>query len=447
MPKHFDLVVVGTGSAAGSIAYSCRAAGWSVAVVDSRPFGGTCANRGCDPKKVLVGAADLADWVRRMKGRGVAGDAHIDWPELMRFKHTFTDLVPANWERGVTSKGIAAYHGVARFAGAELLQVGDEELSASHFAIAAGAGPVPLGIPGEELLIDSDRFLDLETLPESLIFVGGGYIAFEFAHLALRAGARVTILHRGARPLEKFDAGLVDQLVEHSRRVGIDVRVGHAVDSITKLPGGVAVRTSDGNRFEAAVAVHAAGRAPQLDPLNLAAASVEAGPRGVKVNEFLQSVSNPKVYAAGDGADTGAPALTPVAGYEGRVAAANLLHGNRERANYDGVASTVFTIPPLAMTGMTDDAARLAGRDFEVKAGDSTTWYSSRRIAEECSGYKVLVEKGTGKVLGAHILGEGSDELINVFALAVRHGLTAEQMKGTLFAYPTHGSNVQYMVA
>src|SRR6476469_9585736 len=164
MPKHFDLVVVGTGSAAGSIAYPCRAAGWSVAVVDSRPFGGTCANRGCDPKKVLVGAADLADWVRRMKGRGVSGDTHIDWPELMRFKHTFTDPVPANWERGVTSKGIAAYHGVARFAGAEVLRVGDEELSALHFAIAAGAGPVPLGIPGEELLIDSDRFLDLETL-------------------------------------------------------------------------------------------------------------------------------------------------------------------------------------------------------------------------------------------------------------------------------------------
>lgn len=447
MPKHFDLIVIGTGAAAGSIAYPCRAAGWSVAVVDSRPFGGTCANRGCDPKKVLVGVADLVDWARRMKGHGLAGEARIDWPELMRFKHTFTDPVPSNWERGVTAAGIAPYHGVARFLSAETLQVGDEELSAAHFAIAAGAAPVHLGIPGEELLINSDRFLDLEQLPETLIFVGGGYIAFEFAHLAARAGARVMILHRGARPLEHFDADLVNQLAGHTRRVGIDLRLGHAVESIEKLPRGIAVRTSDGKTFEAAMGVHAAGRVPQVDHLNLGAAGVDASPRGVKVNEFLQSTSNPKVYAAGDVAASGGPALTPVGGYEGRVAAANLLHGNKERANYAGVASTVFTIPPLAMTGLTEETARRDGRDFDVRTGDSTSWYSSRRIAEECSGYKVLVERGSGGILGAHILGEGSEELINVFALAVRQRLTADQMKGTLFAYPTHGSNIQYMVS
>lgn len=127
--------------------------------------------------------------------------------------------------------------------------------------------------------------------------------------------------------------------------------------------------------------------------------------------------------------------------------AENLLHGNRARVNFEGFASTVFTVPPLAMTGMTEVAALRAGRDFVKHAGDSTSWYSSRRIAEESSGYKVLVERASGRVLGAHIFGDGAEELINVFAVAVRLGLTADQLKATLFAYPTHGSNIQYMVS
>ncbi len=444
---HFDLIVVGTGSAAGAVAHPCRAAGWSVAIIDSRPFGGTCANRGCDPKKVLIGGAQVVDWARRMHGRGVAGEIRIDWPELMRFKHTFTDPVPTNWEKTAADEGLAAYHGLARFTGPDSIEVGTEQLTASHFAIASGAAPVHLNIPGEELLINSDQFLDLEQLPESLIFVGGGYIAFEFAHLAARAGARVTILHRGARPLEQFDADLVEALVEHSRQIGIDLQVGHAVEKIETGDGKLKRVTHGGRVYEAETVVHAAGRVPQLAALELANAQIDSGPRGVSVNEYLQSVSNPRVYAAGDASGSGGPALTPVAGYEGRVVAENLLHGNREQANFDGFASTVFTVPPLAMTGLTEAAAQRAGHDFVKHAGDSSKWYSSRRVGEERSCYKVLVDRGSGRILGAHIFGDSAEELINVFALAVRLGLTAEQLKTTLYAYPTHGSNIQYMVS
>src|SRR5215472_7314157 len=391
MADHFDLVVVGTGVAASSVAYPCREAGWGVAVIDDRPFGGTCANRGCDPKKVLVGAGDVTDWARHMATRGVESDRlRIDWPELMRFKRSFTDPVPADRERAFENAGIHAFPGIARFTGPDAIDVNGAALTASHFAIAAGAAPAPLGIPGEDLLCNSDQFLELEQLPESLIFAGGGYIAFEFAHLAARAGARVTILHRGKRPLEAFEADLVEKLVAHSRKAGIEIHVNTTVQKIERAGKGLRVGTSAG-AFEAAAAIHAAGRKPKLDALNLSAASIDRTERGVKVNEFLQSPSNPRVYAAGDAAASGPP-LTPVAGYEGRIVAANLLQGNRERPNYEGVASSVFSLPPLASCGLTEETARARGLAFDVHSADTSGWYSSRRIAEPCSGYKVLIE-------------------------------------------------------
>src|SRR3989475_10349690 len=150
MVETFDLIVIGTGSGGSPPAYRCRAAGWRVAVVDELPYGGTCALRGCDPKKVLVGAADLADWNRRMQGRGITGDARISWPDLMRFKRTFTDPVPANREQAFEKAGIATYHGPGRFVSPDQLSVDGQVLEARHFVIAAGAKPRHLGIPGEE---------------------------------------------------------------------------------------------------------------------------------------------------------------------------------------------------------------------------------------------------------------------------------------------------------
>jgi glutathione reductase (NADPH) len=446
MPAQFDVAIVGTGVAASTVAGECREAGWSVAVIDSRPFGGTCENRGCEPKKVLVGAGEACDWAARMHGRGLISDSvRIDWPALMRFKRSFTDRVPKSHEDSLAKAGIAAYHGVARFTAPDAMEVNGERLEAKHFVLASGAAPASLGIPGEEFLVNSDGFLDLATLPESMIFIGGGYIAFEFAYLAHRAGARVTILHRGKRPLEAFDGTLVDQLVEHSRRKGIEIQLEAPVTAIERTPAGYRVRTPS-QSCEAAIAIHAAGRPPQFDALHLTQGQVDATPRGITVNSFLQSVSNPRVYAAGDAAASGGPALTPIARYEGRIVAANLLRGNHREPDYRGVASTVFTMPPLAMVGLTEDAARRQNLEFDVHHADSSAWYTSRRLAEETSGFKVLVERSSGRVLGAHLLGEGSEEVINLFALGIRHNLTAAQMKEPLYAYPTRSSDLEYMV-
>ncbi|GBC81594.1 Glutathione amide reductase [bacterium HR10] len=450
MARQFDLIVIGTGTAAATVAYRCRAAGWSVAVIDSRPFGGTCALRGCDPKKVLVGAAEVVDWARRMTGKGIASDGcRIEWSDLMRFKRTFTDPIPENREKRFAQAGIVTVHGRARFVAPTAVAVGDEELAARHVVIATGARPARLGIPGEEFLTTSDEFLELDRLPERIVFVGGGYISFEFAHVAARAGAHVRILHRGARPLKGFDPDLVDQLVRATRDLGIDVRLDTSVEAIERRSGGLIVKARAGgveHTFEADLVVHGAGRVPDIEDLKLDVAGVASDRRGVLVNEYLQSVSNPAVYAAGDVAASGGPPLTPVAAIEGQVVASNLLEGNHRRPDYTGVPTVVFTIPPLASVGMHEEKAREEGLTFTVKRGDTSGWYSSRRVGMTHSGFKVLVEEGSDRILGAHLLGPHAEEVINLFGLAIRLGLRAADLKRMPYAYPSSSSDVSYMV-
>ncbi len=450
MTRKFDLVVIGTGSAASTVAHECGSAGWEVAIVDSRPFGGTCALRGCDPKKVLVGAAEVVDWVRRMSGRGVRPDeARIVWAELMRFKRSFTDPVPKSQEQSFAKAGIAAFHGRARFVGSTVVEVGADVLEARHVVIATGAMPRKLGIRGEQHVTTSDQFLELEELPGRIVFMGGGYISFEFAHIAARAGAGVTILHRGQRPLEGFDPDLVNQLVGRTKRLGVNVEVRTEVEAIEKSGDKLSVHASACNErkvFEAELVVHGAGRVPEISDLNLAAAGVQAEERGIRVNQYLQSISNPAVYAAGDSAAGGLPPLTPVAVYEGRIVASNLLKGNHRKLDHLAVPTIVFTIPPLAAVGLSERAARQQNLPLRINREDTSGWYSSRRVAEDCSGFKVLIEEGKDRILGAHVLGPHADELINVFALAMQTETPARKLRHALFGYPTSGSDVKYML-
>jgi len=353
MNRQFDLIVIGTGAAASVVAHECGSAGWKVAVVDSRPFGGTCALRGCDPKKVLVGIAEIIDWVQRMNGRGVrAESARIEWSELMRFKRSFTDPIPKISERSFAAAGIATFNGRAHFLHSTVVGIGEETLAGRHVVIATGAMPRRLGIQGEQHITKSDQFLELDALPRRIVFIGGGYISFEFAHIAARAEAEVTILHRGQRPLEGFDPDLVNRLVNRTKRLGARIEVGTEVTAIEKSDGKLlvhALTAGTQSMFEADLVVHGAGRVPELDDLNLAAAGVQAEERGVKVNEYLQSISNPAFYAAGDAASSGLPQLTPVAGYEGQIVASNLLKGNQRKIEHMPVPTVVFTIPPLQL--------------------------------------------------------------------------------------------------
>ena len=451
MTVQVDLLVLGTGAAAQSVAFPCREAGWSVVVVDSDPFGGTCQLRGCDPKKVLVGVSELIDWARRMQGKGPSAPAPaLEWPEMIRFKRTFTDSVPAAMDQSFKDAGMLTVHGRARFAGLASLRVGEETYAGKHVVIAAGARHAPLGIAGEEHLTTSTGFLELGELPRRVAFVGGGYIAFEFAHVAARAGAEVTVLHRGERPLEGFDPDLVAQLVQATRDLGVDVHVRARVTAVEKRGDGLVVHASTGEEeieVAADLVVHAAGRVPEIDDLDLEAAGVARAEKGgVAVNEYLQSVSNPAVYAAGDAAASGGLPLTPVAGMQGRIVAANMLGGNTRTPDYTGIPTVVFTTPPLARVGMDEATARAQGLRFTTRHQDTSGWYSSRRVGLAHTGFKTLVEDGTGRILGAHLLGPHAEEVINIFGLAVRAGLSAHSLKDMVFAYPTSASDIGYML-
>ncbi|MDQ3847508.1 MAG: NAD(P)/FAD-dependent oxidoreductase [Thermoproteota archaeon] len=480
----FDLIVIGTGTAASTTAHECSSVGWKVAIIDSLAFGGTCALRGCDPKKVLVEGVKIIDSAQRHQSKGILGTdkVHVKWSDLIRFKRTFTEPFPKNREEGYKKNGIVPFHGHARFVGRNAVSVeeeGGEEkdnknssnnknnivLKGKKTLVATGAKPMELNIPGSMNIITSDQFLGFgeDHLPNRIVFVGGGYISFEFAHIAARAGAKVTILHRGKQPLEHFDSDIVNLLVQRSRDIGIDIHLHSTVEKIDKSSDGslYTVQYSHNNndnnnnngeenktaRIQCDMIVHGAGRIPNVEGLDLAAAGIEYTMRGIKVNEYLQSVSNASLYAAGDVADSGGLPLTPVASYEGSLVATNLIQGNVLRSNYSGVPSVVFTIPALASVGMHEKEAKESGFRFRVKHENTASWASSRRVGETCSGFKVLVEEGSNRILGAHLVGPHAEEIINIFSMAIRLGLTAKDLQDPLlYSYPTNASDVIYML-
>lgn len=454
MDRKFDLIVLGTGEAGAAAAHKCRRAGWSVGIVDCLAYGGTCALRGCDPKKVLVGIAELTDWSHRMQGKGITEQSlAINWSQLIKFKRTFTDPVPLNSQASFEKAGILTYHGQATFTGRNSLVVGEQTLTGRFILIATGATPALLNIVGENLLTTSDEFLELEQLPGRILFVGGGYIAFEFTHIAARAGAAVTVLHRGERPLEGFDADLVDLLLQATRQLGVQVQLKTAVTAVEQVGGKLLVKahsseTQEGEQsFEADLVVHAAGRIPALEGLNLKKAAVEWSEKGVTVNQYLQSTSNPAVYAAGDAAAIpGGLPLTPNAGMAGNLAASNMLKGNHAQPDFKGVPTVTFTTPPLAAVGLREAEAYKHGYKFKTKTQDTSDWYSSRRVNLKPSAFKVLIEEGSGRILGAHLLGYHAEEVINLFGLAIRYGITAQNLKHMLYAYPSSSSDITYMV-
>jgi glutathione reductase (NADPH) len=448
MPAAYDLIAIGTGVAGAAVAQRCRAAGWRVAIADAREFGGTCALRGCEPKKTLWTVVEAADRAHRLAGAGLGGADRvaIDWPALMAFKRSFTDPVPQQRAQSFAESGIDAIRGTARFVGLDEIEIAGKRLQARHILIATGAKPAAPPIGGAELPATSDDFLSLERLPRRLVMLGGGYISFECAHIAARAGAEVTILHADDRPLSHFDGDLVRRLVEHSRRIGIKVELNCRVAAVERSEESFTVVAEDGRRFTADFALHGLGRVPNLDALDLAAGKVEVEKGRLRLDRHLRSISNAAVFAAGDAAAQG-PQLTPVASHDAEAVALNLLEGCTHEPDHAGVTSVVFAIPPLASVGLTEEEARAKGVPFELKGGDMAAYQSVRRTGEPTAAFKLLLEPGGGRVLGAHLLGPQAEEVINLFAIAVRHGLPARALGQLLSAYPSGGSNISSMLS
>ncbi|CAL8972684.1 dihydrolipoyl dehydrogenase family protein [Tessaracoccus sp. O5.2] len=446
MTRSYDLIVIGAGMAGVAAANKCASAGWRVAIVDALPYGGTCALRGCDPKKILRRGAEIIDSARLMRGKGI-DDAGLsmNWADLIKHKHGFTDPVPRNMEDSLSGNGVDTLHGQARFTNAHTIAIDGRSYDAAHFLIAAGARPRPLDFPGHEHLVDSTAFMDLPALPRRILFVGGGFISFEFAHIAARAGSTPVILDRGPRPLKAFDPDLVELLSNRGAEAGIELWRSTTITSIEKSGGGYQVSLARSGRpedVEFDLIVHGAGRIPELSGLDLDAAGVEWDERGVRVAAHLQSTSNPAVYAAGDAANTPGMPLTPVAVIEAKVAASNMLKATKTVPDYTGIPTAVFTIPELTRVGMLEQQARDQGIDVDVRYRDTRGWYSNYRIGETTAATKILIDRSTDRIVGAHLLGPEYGELVNFFGLAMKLELTTHQLKSMTAAYPTVGSDV-----
>jgi glutathione reductase (NADPH) len=442
---HFDLIIVGTGVAGRTAAEEAARAGLSTAIVDCRPFGGTCALRGCEPKKVLTAAAEVPLRVRGQLGHGVLGEAKLDWHELIDFKRRFTDTQPDAFERRMREAGQTPVHGIARFTSPDALDVDGQPFTAENFLIATGAMPAPIGIEGEELLVDSERFMELAELPERVVFVGGGYISFEFAGVAAAAGARPTILHRSSHPLKGFDPDLVRLLIAQYAEWGIDVRLDSAVAAVRRDAGGLTVELASGERVMCDLVVHGAGRVPDLSALDLEAGGIAFGRHGIEVDAGMRSASNPRVWAAGDAAASGPP-LTPVGVHQARVAMRNILARGAAAYEPTVVPSCCFSQPPLVSVGISEHEARERSLDVDVKLTDTSAWLSSQRVGLSHTAAKTIVERSTSQILGAHLLGHHAEEVGNLFALAIAQRLTVEDLRAILWAYPTGSSEIVYLV-
>ena len=441
----FDVIVIGSGTSGQTAAAYLAEAGKRVAVVDREPFGGTCARCGCDPKKVLLAAAEAVARSAALAGAGLDGVPHIDWPALVARKRTYTDPVPQRIEAWLSGVGVELVRGQAAVTGDLELTVGERRMSATDLVVATGARPRPLGIPGEELLTTSAGFMALATLPKRVVFAGGGYISFEFANLARRAGASVTIIHSSERVLAGFDPWLAEKLVERYRSLGIDIRTSTALLGVRRAADSSLVLETSAGELEADLVVHGAGRVANVDGLGLEGLGVAVGERGVEVDERLRSLGHAHVWAIGDAASVGLP-LTPVGTRQARVAGGNILG---EELRFDGsvIPSVVFCDPPFATVGVTSQVALSDPDRYRLLDNDMSDWFTQRRVGQTHAGARVVVENRTGRIVGAHLLGINADEVINVFALAIRAGVTRDVLEEVLWAYPTASADIRSLLA
>lgn len=447
--KKYDVFIIGSGMAGMTIANKCASKGLSVGITDELPYGGTCALRGCDPKKVIIGITEVRDFAKRLKGKGIDTIPDINWKDIMAFKQTFVDEMPKKIEKGYKKNGIDTFHDSATFINKNTLSVGNETIQADKIVIASGSNPKVLDFEGGQLAQTSTDFLNLKELPESLLFIGGGYIAFEFAHIAARSGAKVTIVHQGEHPLENFDRDIVKYLVDATRNLGVKLVLETEVYKIESKHGHyVTTGISDGKEttYKSATVFNSAGRPPAIFDLELEKAGISFSKKGIEVNEYLQSTSNSNVYAAGDAADSRGLPLTPVAVLEGHIVASNIIKGNQKKVNYPPIPSVVFTLPTMATVGLLEDEAKEKGYDINVNFEKVDNWFNARRLNVDEYAFKTIIDKNNNTILGAHLIGPHCEETINLFTMAIKTKMTISDLRTMIFSYPTMASDLTYML-
>ena len=448
MSNRYDIIIVGAGNAGFGVSQVAHEAGKSIAFVEADLFGGTCPNRGCTPKKILVAAAMALDEIERAPTHGIdVGEARLDWTRLIERKREMIADLPNNLEATARERG-DVFTGAARFVGERALEVDGERIEAEHVVIATGSKTRPLPLPGAELMITSDEVLSERQRPAEVVFVGGGVIAMEFSHVYARAGSKVTILEVAPRLLGNLDADAVAALRKASEHIGIRILTEVDVQAIEEDGERLRVRFEhDGKErtLGADRVVNGAGRIANVDDLDLEAGGIEHDGIRIEVDAYLRSKSNPAVWVAGDALVHSAQ-LSPLATYEGKVVARSIVGGQLLKPDYSVVPSAVYTIPALASVGLTGAEADEQGIEYDAVVSDMADWFSTLTHAESAAWAKVLVERDSRRIVGAHLLGHHGSDLIHLFALAMRHRISADDVAEQLYAFPTFAADIPSML-
>ncbi|SDB61209.1 glutathione reductase (NADPH) [Flavobacteriaceae bacterium MAR_2010_188] len=447
--KHYDVFVIGSGIAGQTAAKICRENKMSVAIADNREYGGTCSNRGCDPKKVLLQFADLMHTSKNLKNLGVAALPSIDWEMVQKFKSQFIAQVPINTEKNLKALNIDMYHQSPIFQSENEILVEGKTITADNFVIATGNVPRDLQINGSEHCKISDDILNLKEIPESALFIGSGYVAMEFTYMLATLGCKVSILEIGGEALSNFDQFLVEKLVKKLEDSGVEFIFNANAESVEKLQKNYRTTYQQKGKSKeiiSSMVFNTAGRVASISDLKLENAKVESSEKGIVVNEYLQSDSNPKVFACGDVSNKSLP-LTPLSGLQGYIVGNNILKPKSKVFDVPCVPSVVFTNPNISTVGYSEEQAVSKFKDVKIYQGDASDWFNAEKQNEDIYAYKILVNARTNEILGAHLLSSQANETINIFATAISQKMTTDQFKKLIFTYPSYSQDLKKMLS
>ena len=432
----FDLVVIGGGSAGTRASRLSAGFGARVAVVEESRLGGTCVNVGCIPKKLFVYASHYGEDFADAAAYGwEVGPRRFDFARLRKHKDTEIARLNGVYARILDDAGVTRIDGRARLVDAHTVAVGARRLTAEHLLIATGGWPSLPNTPGIEHALSSNEVFALDTLPERITIVGGGYVAVEFAGIFHGMGAATTLLYRGELFLRGFDGDVRRALASEMRKRGIDLRFRSDVTRIEKSASGLRLTLNDGSTLESDAVLYATGRAPNTRDLGLEALGVKLGLRGEIVVDDYSRSSVPSVWAIGDVTDR--LNLTPVALHEGICFARTVFGDQPTRPDHRDVPTAVFSTPTIGTVGLTEEEARAAHGDVLVFRASFKPLRHTLTGRDEQTLVKLVVDRKTDRVLGAHMLGSEAGEIIQGLGVAVKCGVTKAQLDSTIGIHPT----------
>jgi len=450
--QHYDIIAIGGGSGGLAVAEKAAAFGKKVAVIESWRMGGTCVNNGCVPKKIMWYAANLAHAVDDANDFGVSAQrGSTDWQKLVTARENYVHNINDYWNDYVDNSGIDRITGHATFVDRNTVAVNGVQYSADHIVIATGGRPIVPPVPGAELGITSDGFFALTQQPKKVAVIGGGYIGVELSGVLRALGSEVTIIALEDRIMELFDPMISDVLTSEMQRQGIRMQTEFQVTALSPKGDSIAIRSKDNKTLSGFdTVIWAVGRSPNTRELNLTAAGVEMLGNGVVTVDDYQNTNVDGIYAIGD--ITGKMALTPVAIAAGRKLAERLFNGKPDsKVDYDNIPSVVFSHPPIATVGLTEAKAReLYGNAVTIYQSDFTPM---RHALSSHGGsnngartaMKLVCAGSDEKVVGIHIIGDSSDEMLQGFAVAVKMGATKADFDSTMAIHPTSAEELVTM--